>query len=87
MKTGKAAGPFSDITSTIQDVAIDCRSLLHSTTNPQLAWQYLCLFACNIVPAEIQQAFANVWLTLLHKEWPTPPNKPPKLRPIGPGLG
>eukprot|EP00957_Ditylum_brightwellii_P207085 15351405-Ditylum_brightwellii.AAC.1 len=70
MKTGKAAGPFSDITGTIQDVAIDHRSLLHSTTNPQLAWQYLHLFAHNIVPAEIQQAFANVWLPLLHKDTP-----------------
>eukprot|EP00957_Ditylum_brightwellii_P110420 8421017-Ditylum_brightwellii.AAC.2 len=87
MKTGKASGPFANITNTIRDVAIDRRNLLHYTTSPQLAWQYLHLFACNIVPAEIQRVFASVWLALLHKEWPTSPNKPPKFRPIGPGSG
>eukprot|EP00957_Ditylum_brightwellii_P099498 7579184-Ditylum_brightwellii.AAC.1 len=33
LKTGKAAGPFADITNTLQDVAVKRHSLLHTTTN------------------------------------------------------
>eukprot|EP00957_Ditylum_brightwellii_P130966 9989973-Ditylum_brightwellii.AAC.1 len=33
LKTGKAAGPFADITNTLRDVAVERQSLLHITTN------------------------------------------------------
>eukprot|EP00957_Ditylum_brightwellii_P115758 8830550-Ditylum_brightwellii.AAC.1 len=85
--TGKAAGPFADIIDTLQDVASEWHNLIHTKSNVQITWQYLRLFARNTIPSTIQQAFSSVWLTLLHKEWPLVPNKPPKFRPIGPGSG
>eukprot|EP00957_Ditylum_brightwellii_P026249 1985751-Ditylum_brightwellii.AAC.1 len=41
LKTGKAAGPFVDMTNTLRDVAVKRQSLLHTTTNVQISWQYL----------------------------------------------
>eukprot|EP00957_Ditylum_brightwellii_P070523 5358986-Ditylum_brightwellii.AAC.1 len=83
LKTKKVAGPFANITDTLWDVTTAKQHFFNSKTNAQLAWGYLCLFACNLLPMEIQQAFSSVWLTLLHKEWPVNPNTPPKFQPIG----
>eukprot|EP00957_Ditylum_brightwellii_P145959 11115172-Ditylum_brightwellii.AAC.1 len=87
MKTGKAAGPFANITDALYGVAIEQCSFTPIPTNVQFAWQYLWLFAHNITPCTIQQAYSSEWLTLLHKAWPINPSKPPKCWPIGPGVG
>eukprot|EP00957_Ditylum_brightwellii_P206189 15347239-Ditylum_brightwellii.AAC.2 len=45
MKTGKAVGPFANIIDTLYNAAIEQQTLLHTTTNVQISWQYLRLFA------------------------------------------
>eukprot|EP00957_Ditylum_brightwellii_P166486 12672661-Ditylum_brightwellii.AAC.1 len=84
LKTGKGCGPYADNIDIIKSTALFKQSLVPCIPNKTLIWSYLKFFAWNQIPHLVWTSYAAQWLTLLHKEWPIPPNTTPNLCPINP---
>lgn len=65
MPTGKGGGPDSNVSDTLQNLALSTDSVNSSHPHLRTVWSYLLLFLLNDVPDKAQEEYAMQILTML----------------------